>query len=128
MILTGRQQKYLMFFGLSLGNSLVGLGGAVEAERSGGFSQNMGLGVILISLACLVLGESILKTVVRRDQLLVREYLLAVFLGVVGYSLVLKLLLFAGLTFLDVRLTTTLFLLVLLAIAARYHPSTGRLF
>jgi putative ABC transport system permease protein len=127
--LLSRNQKTLMLFvGLSLGNGLVGFGGAIEAERNGGFSQNMGLGTILIGLAILVLGESIVKTKVRRDNLHVREYLIAVSSGVLVYSFGLQVLLWSGLTFLDVRLTTTVFLLIMLAIAARRHPNSGRLF
>lgn len=122
------RQHALVFLGLAFGNGLVALGGAIEAERKGGFSQNMGLGVILIGLACLVLGESAIKTFVRRDHLHVGEYMLSAVLGVLAYSLVLQLLLLLGLTFLDVRLTTTVFLLLLLAIAARRHPNTARLF
>lgn len=127
-LLSQSQQKNLLFLGLALGNGFVALGGAIEAERKGGFSQNMGLGVLLIGLACLVLGESIIKTFVRRDHLYVREYLYASVIGVIGYSMVLQVLLFVGLTFLDVRLTTTIFLLILLAFAAKRHPSTSRLF
>lgn len=127
-LLSASRQNALVYLGLAIGNGMIGLGGAIEAERKGGFSQNMGLGVILIGLACLVLGESVIKTFVRRDHLHVNEYMFSVVLGVFGYSLVLQFLLFVGLTFLDVRLTTTLFLLFLLAIAARRHPSTGRLF
>ena len=123
-----RKQSILLLAGVALGNSLVALGGAIEAERKGGFSINMGLGVILIGLACLVLGESIIKTKVKRDELYVHEYLFSVFIGVFVYSFVLQLLLHLGLTFLDVRLTSVLFLLILLSIAARRHPNTRRLF
>ncbi|MCK4555713.1 MAG: hypothetical protein KAT83_03835, partial [Candidatus Aenigmarchaeota archaeon] len=127
-LLSHKQQNRLLLLGVALGNSMVALGGAIEAERKGGFSINMGLGIILVGLACLVLGESLVKTRIRRDEMYVKEYLLAVLLGVFIYSFVLQLLLRLGLTFFDVRLTSVFFLLVLLAIAARKHPNTGRLF
>lgn len=121
-------QDLLLLAGLAIGNGLVALGGAIEAERKGGFSLNMGLGVILVGLACLVLGESIVKARVKRDELYLVEYCGAALLGVLVYSFVLQLLLRIGVTFYDVRFTTVFFLLVLLAIAARKHPNTGRLF
>lgn len=127
-LLNKAKKKWLLFLGLALGNAFVALGGAIEAERHGGFSQNMGVGVILIGLASLILGESIVKTKKRRDNLLVPEYLSAVVIGVVVYSAVLQLLLWAGLTFLDVRLTTTVFLLFLLAFASHRYPNSARLF
>lgn len=127
-LLTRSRRRVLLFVGLMLGNGLVGLGGAIEAQRNGGFNIGMGIGTILIGLAILVLGESVVKTRVRRDNLHVREYVLAVALGMVGYAFGLQLLLLLGLTFLDVRLTTTLLLLVLLAIAARKHPNSARFF
>jgi len=123
-----RRRKWLVLLGLCLGNLCIGLGGAIEAERRGGFAVNMGLGTILIALACLVLGESIIKTWARRDHLYVFEYILAVLLGVLLYSFLLQLLLYIGLIAVDIRLTTVLLLLSLLAFAAWRHPNTARLF
>lgn len=118
----------LSVLALACGNGLIGLGGAVESMRRGGFSQNMGFGILLIGLTCLILGESVLKARLRRDNLYVGEAVAASLGGVALYSFALQFLLEAGLTFLDIRLTTTLFLLVLLALAARFHPNTARLF
>lgn len=127
-LLPSQSKNYLVMLGLALGNGLVALGGAVEAERNGGFSQNMGFGIILIGLAILILGESLVKTRVRRDNLHVGEYLLALTAGVLVYSLGIQLLLRVGLTFVDVRLTTTFLLLALLAWASWKHPNSARLF
>lgn len=127
-LLTAAKRKAVLFIGLALGNGFVAIGGAIEAERKGGFSQNMGLGVLLIGLACLILGESIAKTFLRRNNLHVHEYLKAVICGVIGYCLVLQLLLYSGITFLDVRLTSTVFLFVLLTLASRRHSNRGSLF
>lgn len=127
-LLTASERRGLLFVALAASGALVGLGGAIEAERHGGFNQNIGIGTILIGLACLILGESIVKTRARRDNLQVREYLWAAGIGVVTYTALLQVLLWLGLTFLDVRLTTTVFLLILLAIASRRHPNSARLF
>ncbi|MGO8925417.1 MAG: ABC transporter permease subunit [Limisphaerales bacterium] len=122
------KRKWLLFLGLAVGNAFVALGGAIEAERHGGFNQNMGVGVILIGLASLILGESLVKTRKKRDNLRVGECVVAVVVGVVVYATVLQILLWAGLTFLDVRLTTTVFLLLLLAFASHRYPNSARLF
>jgi putative ABC transport system permease protein len=127
-LLSTRSKKYMLLMGLALGNALVASGGAIEAERNGGFSQNMGFGVILIGLAILILGESLVKMRVRRDNLHVGEYVVALIAGVLVYSFGIQLLLRIGLTFVDVRLTTTALLLVLLAWASRKHPNSARLF
>ena len=127
-LLKKKENIKLNLLGLGMGNALVALGGAVEAQRNGGFSQNMGVGVILIGLTVLVLGESILKTRYKRDHLSVPENIAAVFIGVFVYSFGLQLLLAYDITFFDVRLTTTVFLLLLLTLAARRHPNSGQLF
>ena len=127
-LISKRKNDLLLLLGLTTGNALIGIGGAIEAERHGGFSQNMGLGILLIGLSCLVLGESIIKSRLKRDYLTVSESLIAVIVGVLSYSFILQSLLAAGLTFLDVRLTTTLFLLVMLTFASKKHPNSGRLF
>jgi len=114
--------------GLCIGNSLVALGGAVEAERAGGFNQSMGLGVLLVGLAILVLGESLVKGRVRRDFLGVGESAVAVGLGALAYSFGIQVLLSLNLTFVDVRLTATGLLVTMLAVAARRHPNSAHLF
>jgi putative tryptophan/tyrosine transport system permease protein len=127
-LLPARKRTRAQFIGLMSGNALVALGGGIEAERGGGFHQNMGIGVILIGLAILVLGESLLKSSVRRDQLHVGENLLAIVFGALTYALGVQLLLALDLSSVDVRLATTLFLLVMLAYASRRHPNSARLF
>lgn len=123
-----RSRSILLFLGLALGNALVGIGGAIEAHRNGGFSQNMGLGITLIAITILVLGESIVKIRLKRDNLTVNENLFAVALGTFFYSFALQCLLAIGITFIDVRLTTTFLLLVLLTTASRYFPNSTKFF
>lgn len=127
-LLKARRRGIMLYAGLAIGNCLIGFGGAIEAQRNGGFNQNMGIGTILVGLAILILGESVVKRRVRRDQLYVSEYLAAAALGVLVYSLGIQILLFLRLVPFDVRLMTTLFLLVMLSYSARRHPNTTRLF
>jgi putative ABC transport system permease protein len=127
-LLTLKRRKFLAHIGLAMGNGLVGLGGAVEANKNGSFNQNMGVGVLLIGLSVLILGESIIKTRAKRDNLYVGESILAILIGVLVYTAGIQILLNLGIARLDVKLTATALLLVLLAFAARKHPNTGRLF
>jgi putative ABC transport system permease protein len=114
--------------GLTIGNALVAIGGAVEAERRGGFTVNMGTGIILVAIAILLLGESILKAIRKREFLTVSEYLLAAVTGTFVYSIGVQAILLSGFGFIDLRLITALFLLCLLALAGRYHSNASKLF
>lgn len=123
-----RSKAALLAIGLGIGNGLVALGGAIEAEKRGGFTVNMGTGTVLIALAALVLGESLIKSYRKREFLYMKEYMLAVAIGVLVYSLGIQILLKLNLVFIDLRLMTALFLLVLLGVAGRYHSSSAKLF
>ena len=118
----------LLALGLSVGNALVAVGGAIEAQRRGGFTVNMGTGMILVALAVLVLGEALIKSVRRREYLYQVEYALAIVIGSFVYCLGIQALLALQIAVVDLRLLTALFLLLLLAYAGYFHSSTTRLF
>jgi putative ABC transport system permease protein len=118
----------LLGAGLMIGNALIACGGAIEAERSGGFSQHMGTGIILIGIAVLVLGESLMKSFIRRTNLYLRQYLAACIVGVFAYSFVIQAILSASSAFVDIRLLSTLVLIVVLAYAAYFHSNARELF
>ena len=122
------EQRLLNLTGLVIGNGLVAFGGAIEAERRGGYTSNMGLGIILVALATLILGEAIIKSFRQRDFLRLGEYIVAAFCGVFVYSIGIQLILWFDLAFVDLRLMTSLFLLLLLGIAGRFYSSSTRLF
>lgn len=127
-LLTPQKRRLLLAIGLALGNGLVAIGGAIEAQRRGGFTVNMGTGTILIALAALVLGESFLKSFLKREYLHLAEYILAILFGVVFYNLGIQLLLLLDIQFIDLRLLTAFFLVLLLAIGGRYYSSSAKLF
>jgi len=110
-LITRKYRKYYIYLGLGLGNLFVAMGGAIEAEKRAGFNQNMGFGILLIALAILLLGESMIKARKKRDYLYVKEYLMAAAIGAIVYSFGVQLLLASNIAFLDVRLSSTLFLL-----------------
>ena len=117
----------MICLGLALSNGLIAMGGSIEAQRAGGFHSGMGLGIMVVSLACLIVGESLVRARVKRTQLRLPEELMAVPLGVLAYQFGLQLLLQTGFTFVDVRLTAVTVLLVFLAVASRRHPNTESL-
>lgn len=127
-LLSQTKQKTSIFIGLMIGNSLISVGGAIEAERNGGFSQNMGMGVILIGVTILVLGESILKSRTKRDNLFVNQCLLACLIGTIVYCIGVQLILSLDLSIVDIRLATTIFLLFLLIYVSRRHPNSSQFF
>jgi len=127
-LIAASARKLLLAAGLATGNGMIAMGGAVEAERNGGFSSGMGLGALLIGLTILVLGEGLMKIRLRRDFLSVNESLLAVVVGVCVYSLGVQLVLSAGFYFVDVRLLSTIFLLGALTMSSYFHPNSTKLF
>ncbi len=128
VLVRSAERSWLLLLGLASGNALVAAGGAIEAERRGGYTANMGLGMILVALAVLVLGEAIIKTFRRRHYLRTFEYIGAVVLGCMIYSAGIQALLLLRVQTLDLRLMTALLLVVLLGLAGRAHSSTTRLF
>jgi len=107
---------------LGLGNCLIALGGALEAQRRGGADQNMGIGMILIALASLILGETVLRLIFGKRILSLNLEILAVMVGVLIYSLVIQVTVTIGQSVLDIRLVSILFLAFLLAFASRRFP------
>lgn len=127
-LVTTKTLKLRTLLGLCLGNSMVAIAGALQAERSAGFNQNMGLGMLLVGLSILLLGESVMKAFRRRDHLTMGEYLLAGSVGTLVYCLGVQAILYSRLAFVDIRLSTTILLLFLLVFAARKHPNHKQLF
>jgi putative tryptophan/tyrosine transport system permease protein len=122
------RRKWLLLAGLALGNGLIGCGAAIEAIRRGGFSSNMGLGTLLTGLAVMILGEAGIKMFRKRDYLHVGEQLAGLITGLIAYGLLIQVVLALGPAGLDVRLATTLLLVILLGVAARAFPNSARLF
>ena len=129
VLISQPRRLLLLAVGLCAGNTLVAIGGAVEAQRRGGFTVNMGTGIILVGIsAILVLGEALVKSVRKREYLYLAEYAFAVVLGTAIYCIGIQTLLALQIAVVDLRFLTALFLLLLLAYAGYFHSSTTRLF
>ena len=103
----------MVLLGMAVSNALVGLAGALFAQTQGGSDISMGIGTIVIGLAAVIVGESILPS--RRMVLAT----LAVILGAIVYRFFIALALnsdFIGLKAQDLNLVTAVLVTVALVI------------
>lgn len=103
----------MIILGMAISNGLVALAGALFAQTQGGADISMGIGTIVIGLAAVIVGESILPA--RKMYLLT----LAVILGAVVYRFFIALALnsdFIGLKAQDLNLVTALLVVFALVI------------
>ena len=98
--------------GLALSNGIVALSGALLCQYQGSADVNMGRGAIVIGLAAVIIGESLLGKVFRNFGL----RMLSVSLGAIVYYLVLQIVLQLGLNTNDLKLVSALIVAVFLAI------------
>ncbi|MBY4945354.1 ABC transporter permease [Cupriavidus respiraculi] len=109
--------------GMALSNGLVALAGALFAQTQGGADISMGIGTIVIGLAAVIIGETILPA--RRLVLTT----LAVVLGAILYRFFIALALnsdFIGLKAQDLNLVTALLVTVALVLPATRKKLFGR--
>lgn len=103
----------MVLLGMAVSNALVGLAGALFAQTQGGSDISMGIGTIVIGLAAVIVGESILPS--RR----IVYATLAVIIGAIVYRFFIALALnsdFIGLKAQDLNLVTAVLVTVALII------------
>lgn len=105
----GVNTNYSKVVGLSLGNGLVGLSGALVAQYQSFSDAGMGIGMIVVGLASVIMGEVVIgnKTL--------RRTLIAVVIGSIIYRIVITFVMRIGLPATDLKLFTAV--LVILAMA-----------
>jgi putative ABC transport system permease protein len=105
----GVNTNFSKVLGLSLGNGLVGLSGALVAQYQSFSDVGMGIGMIVVGLASVIMGEVVIgnKTL--------RRTLIAVVIGSIVYRIVITLVMRIGLPATDLKLFTAV--LVILAMA-----------
>jgi putative ABC transport system permease protein len=81
----------MTIMGLMIANALIGLGGALVAQNNGFADVNMGIGVIVVALASIIIGE-----VVFTDQMTLTDRLVTVVIGSILYRFVLVIVLYLG--------------------------------
>ena len=89
----------MTIMGLMVSNALIGLGGALVAQNNGFADVNMGIGVIVVALASIIIGE-----VIFTDQMTLTDRLITVVIGSVLYRFVLVIVLYLGFNANDLNL------------------------
>lgn len=113
----------MILAGMALSNALVALAGALFAQTQGGADISMGIGTIVIGLAAVIVGESILPS--RRLVMAT----LAVILGAIVYRFFIALALnsdFIGLKAQDLNLVTAVLVTITLVIPMLKRRLVGR--
>lgn len=125
-LLSPAQRKLALLIGLSIGNAFVAMGGAIEAQRTGSFSQGMGVGVVLIAITVAVMAQGVSRLLWKVELMSVPRHVLAISIATVIYCLAVQLLLRSGITSQDVRLSNTILLvLLILAMRSKYSDPRG---
>ncbi|MDF7627073.1 ABC transporter permease [Lactobacillaceae bacterium L1_55_11] len=100
----GIRTDRMTIMGLMLSNGLIAFGGAVIAQSNGYADINMGIGIIVIALASIIIGEVIF------GNLSLNERLIAVIIGSIIYRLVLLAVLQLGFSTNDLNLISSIIL------------------
>lgn len=97
--------------GLMLGNGLIALSGALVAQSQGYTAVNMGTGSIIIGIASIVIGEVIFG----KDRSFILRFL-SIIVGSIIYRIIISLVLQVGLQPDDLKLITSLIVIVALSV------------
>ena len=95
----------MTILGLMIANGLIGLGGALVAQNNGFADVNMGVGMIVVALASIIIGE-----VVFTDTLTLTERLITIIIGSIFYRFVLVVVLYIGFNADDLKLVSAIIL------------------
>jgi putative ABC transport system permease protein len=95
----------MTILGLMIANGFIGLGGALVAQNNGFADVNMGMGIIVVGLASIIIGE-----VLFSGNLTLMERLITVAIGSILYRFVLVLVLYIGFNADDLKLVSAIIL------------------
>jgi len=118
----GIHTGWLTMLGIALSNGLVGMAGALFAQIQGGADITMGVGVIVVGLAAVILGEAIVSPRV------IVIALIACVLGSIVYRLTVALALnagFLGLQAQDLKLVTAVLVVVAMVLPGLRRKYAG---
>ncbi|UCC38999.1 MAG: hypothetical protein JSV96_14485 [Candidatus Aminicenantes bacterium] len=108
---TGVNVNRMTVFGVALANGLVGTSGSLIAQYQGFADIGMGIGTVVIGLASVIIGESIL----RSRSIYVK--ICSAIVGSVIFRFMIAFALYVGMNPLDLKLLTAIFVLVTLVIS-----------
>jgi len=119
----GINTKLMVILGMAISNALVAFAGALFVQTQGGADISMGIGTIVIGLAAVIVGESMLPA--RKLWLMT----LAVIIGAISYRFFIALALnseFIGLKAQDLNLITAVLIVLVLTIPLCKQKFTAR--
>lgn len=102
--LCGKNANAYQRLGLCVSNSLVGLSGALTAQANGYVDTSMGIGIVLIALGTVMIGQQIYKTLFTNLPLKNILKILSCLLGVFLYFFLIHILISLGLDPIYLRL------------------------
>ncbi|GAO99130.1 ABC transporter permease [Fructobacillus ficulneus] len=111
----GIKTDQMTIMGLMVSNAMIAFGGAVIAQNNGFADINMGIGIIVIALASIIIGE------VAFGELSLNQRLVAVIIGSIIYRLVLLAVLQLGFSTNDLNLISSLILALAMALPQIRH-------
>jgi putative ABC transport system permease protein len=112
-------------FGLGISNAFVALSGSLVAQDQGFADVGMGIGMIVIGLASIIIGESMVG--VRTGKKTVMRLTLAAIVGSVIYKWIIAVGLRAGLAPTDLKMATGVMVILALGIPALKGGKEGKL-
>ena len=123
----GVNTDLMVILGLALANGLTALSGAMVAQYQGFADAGMGIGMIIIGLASVIIGESIIRT---RKIILTT---IGVIFGSIVYRFAVSLALRIGFTPTDLKLITAILVIIALSapefgIAKKIKKTAGKVF
>ncbi len=105
---TGVNVDFIYILGLAISNGLVALAGGFVAQYQGFADIQMGIGTLMVGLASVIIGETVFKS---------KSLSIMVFSAIVGsilYRLIIAGALYAGMNPIDLKLLTSVFVLLTL--------------
>lgn len=117
--LFGKNANAYRMLGLSISNSLVGLSGALTAQASGYVDTSMGLGIVLIALGTVMIGQQIYRALFANLPLKNILRLTSCLLGIFSYFFLIHILISIGLDPIYLRLMIGVSLIGFLAITRK---------
>lgn len=109
----------MTIFGIALANGFVAVSGALVAQYQGFADIGMGVGTVVIGLAAVIIGESVLK----KSSMFVR--VLSVIAGAIIFRLMIAIALYVGMNPIDLKLLTAVFVFITLVFSKSVGGKKG---
>ena len=106
----GINTNVMIILGLGIGNALIALSGSLFAQTQKSASSTMGVGVLVIGLASIIIGEGIF------GKRTFKNWMISVLLGAIVYYLIIVIAIQLGLPSYYQKLLYALLILIVLAI------------